>query len=307
MKILLATDGSDTAKAAGDFLTRFALPTDTEVRLLNVIRDTFLKYEEWEDWHGQSNEQQTELQEAEQLLREEREGLLSKEAERLGSTGWTCSTDVRIGQPAEEILAAAASLGTNLIVLGSVGTSGFREFHLGRVANAVLEYAPFSVLMVKPPVVAEAATAADTERAPLRILVAFDGSQISRKAVNFCQNLPLDAQTEVHVLAILRLLRGFRLDVQQRLTTVWHQKKSAAKAALESVAKDQKWTTPNVTSELLESLSVTETILDVAKQKRSDLIVLGNKGKGSIESFLLGSVTRRITRHAPCSVLAVRA
>ena len=307
MKILLATDGSDNAKAAGDFLTRFPLPAGTEVRLLNVIRDTFLKYEEWEDWKGLSDAHRTEFQEAEQLLREEREGLLSKEVERLGSAGWTCSTDVRIGQPADEILGAAAALGTNLIVLGSVGTSGFREFHLGRVANAVLEYAPFSVLLVKPPAAAETAATAGTEKAPLRILVAFDGSHTSRKAVDFCQSLPLDAQTEVHVLAVLRLMHGFRQDIQQRLSNVWHQKKTAAKAALESVAKDEKWTTPNVTSELLESLSVTEAILDVAKQQRSDLIVLGNKGKGSIESFLLGSVTRRITRHAPCSVLAVRA
>ena len=306
MKILLTTDGSDNARAAGDFLTRFAFPSETEVRLLNVIRDTFLKYEEWEDWHGQSDKHKTELEEAEQLLREEREGLLSKEAERLGGAGWTCSTEVRIGQPADEILNAAASQGSNLIALSSVGTSGYREFHLGRVANAVLEYAPFSVLLVKPPREAETATAG-TDRAPLRILVAFDGSPASRKAVEFCQSLPLDAQTEVHMLAILRLMRGFRHDVQQRLSSVWHQKKTAAKAALESVSKDEKWTIPNVTSELLESLSVTETILDIAKQRQSDLIVLGNKGKGSIESFLLGSGTRRITRHAPCSVLAVRA
>jgi nucleotide-binding universal stress UspA family protein len=307
MKILLATDGSDNARAAGDFLTRFAFPAGTEVRLLNVIRDTFLKYEEWEDWQGQSEEHRTELQEAEQLLREEREGMLSTEAERLGSAGWTCSTEVRIGQPADEILGATASLGSNLIVLSSVGASGLREFHLGRVANAVLEYAPFSVLLVKPPGAAEAAAVAGTERVPLRILVAFDGSPVSRKAVDFCQSLPLDAQTEVHVLAILRLMRGFRHDIQQRLSDVWRQKKTAAKTALESVSKDEKWTIPNVTSELLESLSVTEAILDVATQRRSDLIVLGNKGKGSIESFLLGSGTRRITRHAPCSVLAVRA
>ena len=304
MKILLATDGSDTAKAAGDFLRRFEFPAGTEVRLLNVIRDTFLKYEEWEDWHGHSGDHQTEIKEAEQLLREEREDLLSKEAERLGSTGWACSTDVRIGQPADEILSAAASLGTNLIVLGSVGASGFREFHLGRVANAVLEYAPFSVLLVKSP--ETAAATAVTETAPMRILVAFDGSPVSRKAIDFCQRLPLGAQTEVHVLAILRLMRGFRHDIQQRLSSVWHQKKTAAKTALESVTKDEKWTIPNVTSELIESLSVTEAILEVAKQRKSDLIVLGNKGKGSIESFLLGSGTRRITRHAPCSVLAVR-
>lgn len=117
----------------------------------------------------------------------------------------------------------------------------------------------------------------------------------------------MPAQTEVHVLGVVRLLHGFRQDVQQRLSNVWHQKKAAATAALDDVAKDEKWSTLHVSTELRESSSVTEAILDVARTQHSDLIVLGNKGKGSIESFLIGSVTRRISRHAPCSVLAVRA
>lgn len=306
MKILLATDGSDAAKTAGDFLTRFHFPPGTEVRLLNVIRDTFLKYEEWEDWEEQSVEHLKELEEAEQLIRREREELLAGEAERLVSAGLTCSTEVSIGQPAEEIIHASASLGANLIVLGSLGKSGLREFHLGRVTNAVLEYAPVSVLVVKPPL-SETQAAAGTQGAPLRLLIATDGSQASRKAIRFCQELSLPARTEVHVLGVLRLLHGFRQDVQQRLSNVWHQKQAAANAALDNVAKDEKWSTLHVSSELRESSSVTEAILDVARTQHSDLIVLGNKGKGSIESFLIGSVTRRISRHAPCSVLAVRA
>ena len=306
MKILLATDGSDAAKTAGDFLTRINFPPGTEVRLLNVIRDTFLKREDWEEWEEQSVEHVNELEEAEQLIRKEREELLSEEAERLERAGLKCSTEVSIGQPAEEIIHASASLGANLIVLGSIGASGLREFHLGRVTNAVLEYAPFSLLIVKPPL-SETESAGGRDSIPLRLLIAADGSHASGNAIRFCQKLALPAHSEVHVLSILRLLHGFRQDVQQRLSNVWHKKKTAAKAALDKIAKDEKWSTPHVTSELRESSSVTEEILEVAKTQHSDLIVLGNTGKGSIESFLIGSVTRRISRHAPCSVLSVRA
>ncbi len=304
MKILLATDGSDTARAAGDFLLRFPFSQGTEIRLLNVVRDTLFKYEEWEDWEGLDDTHRQELEETEKLLRSEREEMVAKEAERLGGTAWNYSTEVRIGQPADEILHAAAAQGSGLIVLGSVGTSGVRQFHLGRVSNAVLEYAPFSVMMVKPPEAGAAPGGA--EAAPLRVLVAFDGSHTSRKAVEFCQSLALNEQSEVHVLGVLRLLRGFRQDIQQRLSEVWQRKKTAARAALDEVVEDERWTTPHVSSELRESKSVTEAILHVAEKMDSDLIVLGNKGKGAIESFLLGSVTRRVTRHAPCSVLAVR-
>ena len=305
MKILLATDGSDTARAAGDFLLRFPSPEGSEVTLLNVIRDTFFGYEELEEWQGLDEEYRTELEEAEQLERKEREELVAKEAERLRSAGWTCSTEVRTGQPANEIVRAAGKLGVNLIVLGSVGSSGVREFHLGRVCSAVLEYAPFSVLVVKPPTGEETA-ATDTAQRPLRLLLAFDGSNSARKAVEFCQALPLDERTVVHLIGVLRLIRGFRQDVQQRLSKVWQQKKVAAKTALDEVVKDERWGTPNVSSELRENASVSEAILHVAKKTESDLIILGDKGKSSVESFLLGSATRRITRHAPVSVLAVR-
>ncbi len=305
MKILLATDGSDTARATSDFLTRFPFPEGTEVRLLNVVRDTLFKYEEWEDSEDLDDEHRAELEETEQLLKAEREELVSKEAARLGDAVWTCTTEVRIGQPADEILHAATSLGANLIALGSVGSSGVREFHLGRVSNAVLEYAPFSVLVVKPPAV-EPAASADAEARPLRILIAFDGSHSSRTALEFCHSLPLGDRSEIHIVGVLRLLHGFRQDIQQRLSKVWQRKKAAAKTALEEVTKDSRWPTPHVTSELRESSSVTEAILRIARKKEIDLIVLGNKGKGAVESFLLGSVTRRVTRHAPCSVLAVR-
>lgn len=42
------------------------------------------------------------------------------------------------------------------------------------------------------------------------------------------------------MLGVLRLLHGFRHDIKQRLSNVWHQKKAAAKAALDEVVKDNR-------------------------------------------------------------------
>ena len=305
MKVLLATDGSDTSRAVVDFMMRFPVAKESEITVLNVIRDTFLKYEEWEVFEGIDEEHRAELDETERLVRQEREEIVSAEAERLRSAGWTCETEVRTGQPASEIISAAGTVGVDLVVLGSVGRSGLREFHLGRVSNSVIEYSPVSVLVVKPPAV-ESAIPAGSKQTSFRVLVAFDGSQSSKKAVEFCQSLPLDEQSEVLVLGVLRLMHGFRQDIQQRLSKVWHQKKSAAKAALDEVVKGGNWPTPHVAAELRESSSVTEAILDAAKTTNSDMIILGHKGKGAVETFLLGSGARRITRHAPCSVLVVR-
>jgi len=49
-----------------------------------------------------------------------------------------------------------------------------------------------------------------------------------------------------------------------------------------------------------------ETILEVAKEKKSNLIVLGNRGASEIEDFALGGVAEKVSRHAECPVLLVK-
>jgi nucleotide-binding universal stress UspA family protein len=49
-----------------------------------------------------------------------------------------------------------------------------------------------------------------------------------------------------------------------------------------------------------------DAILDVAEERSSDLIVVGNKGMSGAKRFLLGSVPNKVSHHAPCSVLIVR-
>jgi nucleotide-binding universal stress UspA family protein len=47
-------------------------------------------------------------------------------------------------------------------------------------------------------------------------------------------------------------------------------------------------------------------LLDVAEERRADLIVVGNKGMTGADRFLLGSVPNKVSHHAPCSVLIIR-
>jgi nucleotide-binding universal stress UspA family protein len=49
-----------------------------------------------------------------------------------------------------------------------------------------------------------------------------------------------------------------------------------------------------------------DAILDVAEERGSGLIVVGNKGMTGAKRFLLGSVPNKVSHHAPCSVLIIR-
>ena len=49
-----------------------------------------------------------------------------------------------------------------------------------------------------------------------------------------------------------------------------------------------------------------EAIIDVAKTRKSDLIVMGSRGLGRLSGALIGSQSQKVVQHAPCPVLIVR-
>ncbi len=49
-----------------------------------------------------------------------------------------------------------------------------------------------------------------------------------------------------------------------------------------------------------------DQIVRYAKDKSADMIVMGQKGKSKIESWLLGSVSKRVTTYSPCTVTIVK-
>ncbi len=51
----------------------------------------------------------------------------------------------------------------------------------------------------------------------------------------------------------------------------------------------------------------TSEICVLAERQGVDLIVMGTHGKTGLKRMLIGSVAERVIRHAPCSVLAIRA
>jgi nucleotide-binding universal stress UspA family protein len=48
-----------------------------------------------------------------------------------------------------------------------------------------------------------------------------------------------------------------------------------------------------------------DAILDVAEDRKADLIVVGKKGMTGAKRFLLGSVPNKVSHHASCSVLII--
>lgn len=49
-----------------------------------------------------------------------------------------------------------------------------------------------------------------------------------------------------------------------------------------------------------------QVIVDATKEHKIDLVIIGSRGLGSVNSLLLGSVSRRVAQDAPCPVMIVK-
>ena len=81
-------------------------------------------------------------------LKKEREDFLLEAKKIADSRGVFASTKLMTGVPVDEIVKHAKN--DDLIVMATQGKTGFNKLMLGSVSEKVLQYAPCSVMIIKP-------------------------------------------------------------------------------------------------------------------------------------------------------------
>lgn len=133
-KLLIAYDGSDSAKAAFSLAIELAEKFGAELHVLAVARPPEFGSEvETEAILENSRRHYTHLL---QPLRSQVAGL-------------TAHFEVMVGHPAESVVLYAEDHGIDHIVVGHRGHSLFERWLLGSVARQVIAYAPCSVTVVR--------------------------------------------------------------------------------------------------------------------------------------------------------------
>jgi len=146
----------------------------------------------------------------------------------------------------------------------------------------------------------------------IKILVATDGSEYSRAAVEAVANRLLPAKTEVRVVSVYKRISGLMTFESMGVTTEYYAEIDskvirAAESAATEAAKILQQKNPSliVTTAVIEG-SPKDIILKEAESFGADLIVVGSHGRGAVQRFLMGSVSQAVALHATCSVEIVR-
>jgi len=149
--ILVPTDLSKCARKALGLAITFALRFDADLYLL-YVEDNRPDAKTWQ--HNESaNEEIGILEDSEQRSLE---SYLSVAAEVASETGLPemnrekLHVRVGTGDPASQILAAAADAQIDLIVMGTHGRTSIKDFFVGSTAETVVRRATCNVLAVKP-------------------------------------------------------------------------------------------------------------------------------------------------------------
>ncbi|MFN3649449.1 MAG: universal stress protein [Armatimonadota bacterium] len=156
-RVILGIDGSPGAAYATEWLQRFPLPPDCEVRVVTSVPQYNLRAYSAERLPGLADELQA-IQLAERLEAERRLQLVSA---AFLEAGKQAVPELRQQHPALGLVEAAEQLEADLLVVGRQGMSRIERFLMGSVSEHVLHHAPCSVLIIPNPNAPEEAAPAE--------------------------------------------------------------------------------------------------------------------------------------------------
>lgn len=284
-KLLLSTDGSEFSEGAIREAISLAKTCSSKLFAVSVV-ETNPEYETLAP-----NLVEKEIEKA--------KGFLDSIKKRASKEGVDCETVVRQGEDSYQYVVEEASRNSaEMIIMGRRGRTGLKRLVMGSVTAKVIGHAPCNVLVVPK----------DAKVDLKRILVATDGSRYSEKAAMEAVSIAKRSGAHLTIVAVVPSESISPLDIvhtEMHRDLIAEKEQKVAQCNIDGVKGLAEKEGVAVSNLILEGRPH-EAIVDIAKEKEIDLIVIGSHGKTGLEKLLMGSVTERVIVLSPCAVLVVR-
>ncbi len=135
-----------------------------------------------------------------------------------------------------------------------------------------------------------------------KILVAFDGSKPSEKALDMAIELSKKFGSIIYLVSVIALpdyaaLKNEVVEVQEEEGNFYRELQNKAIESRKGEAEIKP---------IILYGHPTDRLLDYAKSRNFDLVVVGSRGLSTTKRFFLGSVSDKISHFSPCPILIVR-
>jgi nucleotide-binding universal stress UspA family protein len=142
------------------------------------------------------------------------------------------------------------------------------------------------------------------------ILVPIDGSDYSLNAAEYAIRIARNEKARLFCIHVVT--PGLPYGYSTPATTESRHHEDAIKSKIESwfdevrkMAKGED--IHDIKTEIfIDVKSIIQSIVEYARRKDIDLIVIGTRGRTGMKKFLMGSVSSGVAQHAHCPVLVVR-
>jgi nucleotide-binding universal stress UspA family protein len=200
------------------------------------------------------------------------------------------------GEPHDVIMEIASTKNADLIAMGTHGRKGFKKLFMGSVTSRVIVISPCDVLVAKKPVSKNAGKYKS-------ILLSFDGSEFSKRALNRACALSKIDNAEITLLYVIpryeEMIDFFPTNLIKE--NLMHEAQKTVDEA-KKLALDQG---VSIKIKIAEG-DTAEKIIDAASEPGTDLIIRGTHGWKGIDKAIIGSVIENVIVNASCPVLVVK-
>jgi len=195
------------------------------------------------------------------------------------------------GTPFDTIVDTAEENNYDLIVMGRHGSHRIEKALVGSVTARVIGSSHRDVLVVPM----------NTTIGWEEIILATDGSPYSSTATGKAIDLARSYNGSLKAVSIVDVTEEFQTEAPEAVDKlVEDSRKYVEKVKADAAALGVK------TEALVREGETYQVITNLAKQFRSNVIVMGSHGRTGFNRLLMGSVTEKVIGYAPCPVLVVR-
>lgn len=276
-RILIPTDFSDTANLALEHAVMMARLLDSEITLLHVVSTFAFRVNLPEVEVDETQEAKLTL-----VVGAKLNSIADDISKRVGLK---ISTLITYGRVREEVVRVAEEIYADIIVLGTHGVSGLREFFMGSNAFRIVSDAACPVLCIQE---------SDHTVGFKNIVVPIDNSFYSREKLGISIKIARLYNATIHICG-LRSNDQNDEDVNAKFRIKMKQ--------VEDFLNEQEVLFTMVT---LFCDNIAKTTMEYAAEKNADLIIIMNEQEINSTGFFMGPYAQQVVNHSKVPVLTIR-
>lgn len=285
-KLLLSTDGSEFGEGAIREAIKLAKTCSSKLLAISVVETN----PEYETIAPQL------IEKAEKEARKHLEAV----KEMASKEGVDCEIIARQGEdPFKYIVEEASKNQAGMIITGRRGRKGFKRLMMGSETAKIIGHATCNILVVP--------RAANIEFK--KIIVATDGSKHSEAAVQEAVNIAKRCGSNLIAVSVVPSETESPFDIvhsEMQKGMIAEKELGEAEKNIKKV-KDLAGAEGVTVKGFVYAGRPYEAVLEIAKEEKADLIIVGSHGRTGISKLLMGSVTEKVIGLAECAVLVVKA